>query len=529
VIIIHLLYMNASIEYINKLYDNMSYFDMYFSSVLLFIFLTLFVVLVNLYFSMLSNAETIKKNWANERCKPSVIPFAGFINKPKDESIIEFTRKNFYKCVTDILSVNMKISMHPFNINGLLDSAKKAYQSVDISFNELNVSYFNLEDVINEKLKELKNKIINVMIPIQKIMYSVKDIFARTQAVMISGLYTSLGNSMLLKSMVSEMVNLIGSIFTSLVVIITMMFLVPGLQGLAAMAASVSIVLSAVFITTNKSLASMFHITPGKMPRIPKCFDKDTLLTMNDGTIKRIEEIKIGDVLENNVSVTATMKLGSSGVTMYDLNGVIVSDSHRVFKGNNWIFVKNHPCAKKIETYNHPYIYCLNTSTKTIDTNHHIFLDWDEIYDEHLETIISNGSPYVKTKGDIHRYLDGGLYENTPIMMKDFSMKRIRDVKIGDVLLNGEKVYGLVKIMGGDLIQVNKYNLGHTSFKGGPNLNMKCGDNTHSIAFDSTVNVLKQISNPNKLYHLLTDKKTFYVGEIKMCDYNSLIDEILYL
>ena len=521
--------MNASIEHINKLYDNMSYFDMYFSSVLLFIFLTLFVVLTNVYFSMLSNAETIKKNWAKERCKPNVIPFAGFINKPKDESIIEFTRKNFYKCVTDILSVNMKVSMQPFNINGLIDSVKNgSLPKIDLSFNELNLSFMNLEETISKKIEELKNKIINVMIPIQKIMYTVKDIFARTQGVMVAGLYTSLGNSMLLKSMMSEMMNMIGSIFTSLVVIITMMFLIPGLQGLAAVAASVSIILSAVFIKTNKSLAKMFNITPGKMPRIPKCFDKDTPLTMNDGARKRIEEIQTGDVLENNILVTATMKLDSVGVTMYDLDGVIISESHRVFKDDQWIFVKNHPSAKKMYNYAKPYIYCLNTSTKTIEINRHIFLDWDEIYDDHLETIISKGSPYVKTKGDIHRYLDGGLYENTPIMMKDFSVNRIRDVKIGDVLLNGEKVYGLVKILGGDLIQVNKYNLGHTSFKGGPNLNIKWRGGTHSIAFDSTVNGIKQTSNPNKLYHLLTDKKTFYVGEIKMCDYNSLIDEILY-
>ena len=112
-------------------------------------------------------------------------------------------------------------------------------------------------------------------------------------------------------------------------------------------------------------------------------------------------------------------------------------------------------------------------------------------------------------------------------MMKNYTIKQIKDINIGDVLLNGEIVYGVVEIKGDDLIQVNKYNLGHTSFKGGPNLNMVQRNKICSISFDTPNIPMKQISNPAKLYHLLTDQRTFYIGEIKMCDYNSLIDVII--
>ena len=44
-------------------------------------------------------------------------------------------------------------------------------------------------------------------------------------------------------------------------------------------------------------------------------------------------------------------------------------------------------------------------------------------------------------------------------------------------------------------------------------------------SFDSIQNT--DFSKDNKLYHLLTDKKTFYVGQIFMKDYNSLIDHVL--
>lgn len=516
-----------SLNFVNKLYDNLSYFDLYFSSVLLFLVMTIFVFLVYIYCSAMQNSQKIKNNWSNEKCKPSVMPFAGLINKPENESVFEFTRKNFYGCVTNILSNNLHASIKPFNINGIIDSAKSAAKGIDLSFNEVNMNFLNISNIINDKINELKTKIANIMIPIQRIMYAVKDMFARMEGVIISGLYTSLGNSYLLKSMISEMVKFICSIFYSLIVIITMMFVIPGTQGLAVAASAVAIALSTIFVTTNVSLGKMFHIKPGNMPKIPKCFDENTVIKLNTGDFKKIKDIQIGDILQNGDMVTAKFKLGSSGVKMCSLHGTIVSDCHQVLHKTKWIPVITHPDAIVLDKYTPSFIYCLNTVNKKIQIGDDIYLDWDEIYEKHLEKLIFNKISYVNHKSDIHKYLDGGFCEKTPIMLIDYSIKQIRDINIGDVLLNGEIVYGIVEIKGDDLIQVNKYNLGHTSFKGGPNLNMVQYNKVCSISFDTPNIPIKQISNPSKLYHLLTDKKTFYVGDIKMCDYNSLIDVII--
>jgi len=514
------------LNFVNKLYDNLSYFDLYFSSVLLFFVMTVFVVLVYVYCSAMQNSQKIKKNWSNEKCKPNIIPFAGLINKPENESVFEFTRKNFYECVTNVLSTNLQVSIKPFNINGIISSAKSAANGIDLSFNSVNMSFLNISDIIGQQFAELKNKMANVMIPIQRVMYAVKDTFARMEGVIVSGVYTSMANSYLLKSMISEMVKFICSIFYSLIVIIAMMFVIPGTQGLAVAATAVGIALSTIFISTNISLGKMFHMTPGKMPKIPKCFDENTLIELKT-VLKKIKDVQVGDVLKNGATVTAKLKLGSSNVKMFSLHGTIVSDCHQVWYNSEWIQVTNHPDAIELDKYDKPFIYCLNTENKTIQIGDDIYLDWDEIYEKHLEKIIFNKISYVNHKSDIHKYLDGGFYEKTPISLLDYSIKRIRDIKIGDVLLNGEIVYGIVEIKGDDLIQVNKYNLGHTSFKGGPNLNMVQHNKICSIAFDTPNIHITQISNPTKLYHLLTDQRTFYVGAVKMCDYNSLIDNIL--
>jgi hypothetical protein len=517
------------LNFVNKLYDNLSYFDLYFSSVLLFFVMTIFVVLVYVYCSAMRNSQQIKKNWSNEKCKPNVIPFAGLINKPDNESVFEYTRKNFYECVTNVLSTNLQSSIKPFNINGIINSAKSAANGIDLSFNAVSMNFLNISDFIGEQFAELKNKMANVMIPIQRIMYAVKDTFSRMEGVLVSGVYTSLSNSYLLKSMISEMVKFVCSIFYSLIVIIAMMFVIPGTQGLAAAASAVAIALSTIFVSTNVSLGKMFHMSPGKMPKIPKCFDENTMIELKtEGeTTKKIKDIQVGDVLKNGATVTAKLKLGTSNVKMHSLHGTIVSDCHQVWYNSEWIQVTNHPDAIELDKYDKPFIYCLNTENKTIEVGDDIYLDWDEIYEKHLEKLIFNKISYVNHKSDIHKYLDGGFYEKTPISLLDYSIKRIRDIKIGDVLLNGEIVYGIVEIKGDDLIQVNKYNLGHTSFKGGPNLNMVQHNKICSIAFDSPNIHITQISNPTKLYHLLTDQRTFYVGAVKMCDYNSLIDNML--
>ena len=528
--------MNKTTDYMNGLYDNLSFLDMYATSAILFIFITFFVIITFTYFNIMRNSQEVKQNWEKERCKPSIIPIAGLINAPEDESILEYTRKNFYNCVTNILSNNLQTSIKPLNINGMIDSVKNTSFNIDLSLNFINEQFEKIQLFVCAQIEEMKQKFINIAIPIQKIMYSINDTISRTQAVFIAALYTSLGNSYLLKGMMSESIKFITKIFALMVIAITMMFVVPGLQGFAATVSSVAIPLSVVFVATNKSLAKTFHITPGKMPKIAKCFDKNTLILMNDGSHKKIKDILIGDILCDNNVVTSTFKLSSDNVTMYNHNGIIVSDCHNVLHDGSFKHVKECPQSIKLNSYESPHIYCLNTTNKIIKIGNDIFLDWDELYDYSLQKVLEYGVPCIHTKighkSSIHKFLDGGFEENTKIMMYDFSIKPIKDVKVGDTLLNGEKVYGFVNIKADDLFDVNKYNLGQNKIKGGPNLNMFVDNNVLStLETDkimlNPINSIHYIEKPKKLYHLLTDKKTFYIGTIKFLDYNSLIDTIL--
>jgi hypothetical protein len=112
-------------------------------------------------------------------------------------------------------------------------------------------------------------------------------------------------------------------------------------------------------------------------------------------------------------------------------------------------------------------------------------------------------------------------------------VKKIKHIFIGDILENGEKVYGFVEIDGQNLIEQAIFNLGkNKSIDGGVNLNI-CDKNIH---FTSTLDLdtnnkfkkLKVVNEmENKLYHLLTDEKVFSINGIQFYDYNSCIDLFL--
>jgi hypothetical protein len=250
---------------------------------------------------------------------------------------------------------------------------------------------------------------------------------------------------------------------------------------------------------------------------------------MNDGSKKKISDIKNGDILFGDNEVTACIKVTTKGSNIYNLDDIIVSDSHIVNYKEKWIPVSSHPDALKYAFYRQPYLYCLNTKKKIIVIEDFTFTDWDEIYENEINEIMNNIDNKIQSIQDIHTYLDGGFNGSTKIKLKNGDYKEIKDIEIDDILQNGEKVYGLVKINGNNVNKQFKFNLGKNIFvEGGPNLSI-CDRN---IPFTSTLSLecIDKIELNNKqsdLYHLLTDKKTFYIDKIKFYDYNAAIDLFL--
>jgi hypothetical protein len=201
---------------------------------------------------------------------------------------------------------------------------------------------------------------------------------------------------------------------------------------------------------------------------------------------KSIENLCVGDMLLDGSIVTAKIKVIASGLDMFTLNGITVSGCHIVKHNQVWMPVRNHPLAVPLKKYEEPFLYCLNTSTKTIVLNNTVFTDWDELYDEKLEEVLAYKN--IDTLENISKVLDHGFNENVKIKLVD-GYKPIKYIEVGDILAIGGIVYGIVEL----------------------NNNLGVCENT------------------GKNYHLLVSNKHFIVDNKKYYDYNYNIDSVLEL
>jgi hypothetical protein len=503
---------------IKKMYKNLTYFDQYGGSCILFIIITIIVFVICAYSYVMINIQPIKNDWVNQRCKPYVIPFAGIINKPDNLTATEFTSQNFQYCTQNILSSITGTMLEPITfvtkmINNILDDIKEAINSIRAMFDKV-------RSLFEKIVQEIMGRIMNIMIPLQKIIIGFKDLMGKIQGTMTAGLFTLLGSFYTLQALLGAIAEFIITILITLAMLVAIFWIMPFTWGAASAMTAVFLAIAIPMIIILAFMVKYMKVTPAlRIPTI-KCFDKNTLLLLKDGTSKKIIDIEVGDELEDYMEdplgnkVTAKIKVNALGSIMYYLNNVIVSDSHIVKYKNKWISVSEHPLAKKISSYNEPFLYCLNTNNKTIKINNVLFSDWDEVCED--SKFIRKE---IKTRKDIHKYLDCGFKGETKIQVKNGSLREINKIEVGDILLNGEEVYGLVSIDGKEIISQNTFYLGNDTFiEGGSHLNI-C---------DSKIDIktIKKSNDPI-LYHLLTNTKTFYIDKIKTYDYNACIDLFL--
>jgi hypothetical protein len=510
--------MDNKLDDIKKMYAKLNYFDQYGGSFVIFIVITLAVIILISYFHAMINVQPIIDDWPNQRCKPTIIPIAGLITHPEGISASDYTYQNFNYCVQNILSSITGTALEPLTfvthmLSSIVGIIQQSIQDIRAMFNKVRTYFQQISE-------EIMGRIMNVMIPLQQIIISFRDLIGKVQGSMTAALFTLLGTYYTLQSFMGAIAQLIIIILITLGALIAVFWIFPFTWGFAIANTAIFIAIAVPMAIILAFMVDVLKVNPNlNIPTI-KCFDKNTFITMSDGSQKKICNIHVGDILSNNNIVTSKIKVATEGSTMYSLNDIIVSDSHIVKYQDSWIPVSQHPLAVKCESYNEKYLYCLNTSEKIIQIDDFIFTDWDEIYGDNLNKIIHNEVINNKleerlNKNIIHKYLDCGFSYNTQICLKNGSVSNIDKIKIDDILENGEKVYGIVELDGLNIVEQFKYNLGENNFIEGyaPNLQY--------------INKEKLFNKNEKLYHLLTDKKTFKINNIIIKDYNDAIDRFL--
>ena len=418
-------------NFINGIYDNLTYYDLYGTSVFLFFIITIIIILAFLFSRIMLSKEEIASDWKNQRCKPENIPFAGYISKPSDKTAFEYTNENFQYCIQNILLNVTEKSLEPFNF--MINALTSIFSKIGEAIQKIRELLASIRNNIKKIVKDIMNRILNILIPLQTMLISLADIFNKTQGILVAGLYTALGSYYTLQAFMGAILELIIKMLVALVILIVGLWLIPFSLPLAATMSAVFLSISIPLVIIVIFMKKVLHVGSSKIPKL-RCFDENTIFKLNTGEKIKIKNLKLGDKLYDNSTIISLIKVTSEDLKIYNLNGIIVSESHVVKYNNKWIMVKDHPNSIQLEKYDYPYLYCINTDRKVFELNKILYTDWDEVYDE---TLIKYNKLKIKQTG---------FESSSKVKMMDGIEKNISDVLIGDILFEKNIVYGIVEL-----------------------------------------------------------------------------------
>jgi hypothetical protein len=184
------------------------------------------------------------------------------------------------------------------------------------------------------------------------------------------------------------------------------------------------------------------------------CFAPGTLIRMEDGSVRPIDDLAIGNVVTGGGRITSFYLFdGAAGCDgMVSIRGVHVSGNHAVRgPGGNWIRADEYPEALPMPRL--PYIYCLGTSTNIIPVvaagGDLFFTDYEESSDPTVieaaqaaaEAALNRSSAAI---GPTVPDYSLGIDPTALVQLDTGAWVPLSTVPLGATLHGGAKVIGLI-------------------------------------------------------------------------------------
>jgi len=484
-----------------KLYENDLFQRNKFKSILtiiIFIILIFFILRINLkhYFSKNKNSHI-------------TLLFESIINLDGTK-IISFISSIFKEIAKDLTKVVF------YEINSTMDHLvvlNNVLVKITSILNFSNLNFLNHFD-------GLKNSISNSVLPIFRGLFKIKNIFKKISGILATVLFTLLSSVMTSSALMGAFVQIITALLVMAIpfIILSFFFNLPFAIVLSALYVAVAIPMIMVAVETGKiydlTSPSRNYKSSKLSSKAPHCFHKDTTIQTKCG-IKKIKDLTINDyvkVNDNYVKITGLTKHCGKDEKFYNINGILVTGKHPIKYNNKWIYVCNHPNAKETNI-NEKYVYCLTTKEKIFQVKKEIFLDWDEFNEE------AEKRTNIK-KSDVD-YFTSYLEENTLVKLNDNSLKKLKNIEIGDILCNNNKVVGKINL--GNK-QLYKYKINNLNVCGSRNL----------IYYDKNKIVctldIMTINSPfiGNCIQIFTENKQISLKNCLVGDYDTSLEYLIY-
>ena len=190
-----------------------------------------------------------------------------------------------------------------------------------------------------------------------------------------------------IRTFLTDTIQSIFGVFLNLV--IEFQRITMGIKDLIGKTIGVMVSLMYIMDGSIKTMNSTWNGPPGQLVRtLGKCFHPNTNVQLQNGNIKAMKDIDLGDILEDGAIVESVMKIDNKrdraplyiirngGVRSAD---IYVTGSHLVYDDTikNFIKVENYVGAETaiLET---DWFSCLITSNHRIKIGQHLFWDWED-------------------------------------------------------------------------------------------------------------------------------------------------------
>ena len=229
------------IERLNYLYGDKTFSGRYgidIIKVCLVIFIFMSAVT---YFQIQNTLLDVKRDWPEYRCRPDVMPFAGWINAPEGVSPMEYTKQNFMECSANttkgVFDRRMSMVYVIFNvIMGIFKNILGVIEKFRLLFNRM-------RDALKDIFLSVFYRIQNIIIPLQNMLIKMVDFFEKIKGILATFLLTFVGALWSFYSLIGSIYELVIIILIIMMIVIIVLWYIPFVGWVLAIAAI------AVFLT----------------------------------------------------------------------------------------------------------------------------------------------------------------------------------------------------------------------------------------------------------------------------------------
>jgi len=419
-----------------------------------FIGLILMVFFLTILFAGIliqTDIQDIMSNWDKRRCDIFVI-FAAMFLKPRSDprSASDFAISNFEFCLREnAVSVISSAFAPLFDIFKQQLGAGSIIMNIMSNFRSyLKTAVGSFSSILQERLQQFYGLFDKFIFSFLKI----KQGLSRTNAALVSMVYQAISGIKFFQNMVQFVIMVVMIIIGILAALVIFLFFV--------MIPVIPLILTTISLLVAAGLGGAVSSYGGAF-----CLHPSTQIVLSNNTTKYVTNIRLGDELPPSLKthlfpnkVTGILVADGRYTKLLNVNGILMSETHRVMSQGFWKLAKDVPESFPTDIIA-DRLYILNTAHHWVPTvnekNQQIFVsDWEEV--DTFAGQIAWIQFVQKILGSTKLLYD--IPTSIPLLGKDIQVYTpkglvpIHSISIGDTVFNSKNqetvVIGLYEGMG---------------------------------------------------------------------------------